>query len=435
MDAPLFPGGPRTLPFLLAQVCAAAGEQCPVNPLEFYAPGVTALSALNVAMGAATFTGDPDFPIQPVCDLEAYACDRPLRLRGVPISWGSRVTGTFKQDGDLTWRVNFNWEPTPETLVYLGATSGYRAGGFSLGSTDGRVSLDTTGDGAADQYFLGSYDDESLVAYELGYKGTHFDGTLQVNVALYYYDYQDYQTPVLTWESESGDFQIPQVTLPDGSELGAPPGRGPVSITTNIDQAYNRGFEIDATYLMTDNFTIGGNYSYTESVFESEFTFFNPNDPRYPREILGGDVNQDPCVLPAEVRALYCVEVDGADLTGIPKNKATVWAAYTWNRPNGSWTWLNSIAYTGDYATNAFHRPWDLVPERERWDTRVTYREATGRWSASAFVDNVLDKTYIRTSDMDNRRTGYGANWPQRVVSLYPRYWGVEFEYSMGAYR
>ena len=66
---------------------------------------------------------------------------------------------------------------------------------------------------------------------------------------------------------------------------------------------------------------------------------------------------------------------------------------------------------------------------------RLTYREATGRWAVSGFVDNVLDKTYIRHSDMENRRTGYGANWPQRVVSLYPRYWGVEFEYSMGAYR
>ncbi len=66
---------------------------------------------------------------------------------------------------------------------------------------------------------------------------------------------------------------------------------------------------------------------------------------------------------------------------------------------------------------------------------RLTFREATGRWSASAFIDNVLDKTYARHSDMDNRRSGYGANWPQRVVALYPRYWGFEFEYNMGAYR
>ena len=48
-------------------------------------------------------------------------------------------------------------------------------------------------------------------------------------------------------------------------------------------------------------------------------------------------------------------------------------------------------------------------------DTRITYEEETGQWEASLFVDNVLDKTYIRSSDMDARRTGYGGNWPQRL--------------------
>ena len=79
-----------------------------------------------------------------------------------------------------------------------------------------------------------------------------------------------------------------------------------------------------------------------------------------------------------------------------------------------------------------FQRPWDLVPDRERLDTRLTFEQASGDWSASVFIDNVLDNTFIRYSDMDNRRTGYGANWPQRVVALYPRFWGVEFQYSMG---
>ena len=437
-------GGANAFPWLPAVIrgaCLINFAKCfpamgpNFNPDAFFAPGVTPLAAMNVALGAATLTGDPDYPIAPVCDLDAHSCARPLRLRGIPIGWGSRTVGTYKQDGNVTWRVNFNWEPTPDTLVYFGATAGYRAGGFNLGNTDGRAEFDTDGDGVNDTRAIGFYGDEELTAYEVGYKGTHLDGTLQLNIAVYYYDYRNYQTNVTTWESESGDFALPNVVLPDGSTLGASGGRGPVDTTKNIPEAYNRGFEIDGTYLATDNFTIGGNYSYTESVFDSPFTFFNENDPRYPREILAGDVNQDPCDLPAEIRALYCIEIDGAELTGIPKHKATVWTAYTWNRPNGSWTWYNSLAYTGDYATTPFHRPWDLVPERERWDMRLTFREASGRWSASAFVDNVLDKTYIRHSDMDNRRTGYGANWPQRVVSLYPRYWGFEFEYSMGAYR
>lgn len=419
---------PGLLQTLMSGACALNPDRCPVNPAAFLAEGVTPLAALNVALGAATFTGDPDFPIAPVCDLTARDCERPLRLRGIPIGWGHRTTGTYKQDGDLTWRVNFNWEPTPDMLLYFGVTSGYRAGGFNLGNPDGRSPIDVDGDGVNESRALGAYGDENLTAYEIGYKATLLDGTLQTNVTLYYYDYTGYQTNVATWETNSSDFALPAGIAP-------PAGRGAVDTTVNIEEAYNRGFEIDGLWLATDNLSFGGNYSYTESVFEAPFTFFNANDPRYPREILGGDLNQDPCTLPDDIKALYCIEVEGINLTGIPKHKATVWSSYSWNIPKGTFTWLNSLSYTGDYATNVFQRPWDEVPDRERWDMRLTFREASGQWSVSAFIDNVLDKTYIRHSDMENRRTGYGANWPQRVVSLYPRYWGVEFEYSMGAFR
>ena len=413
------------LPAVLAGACGAAGERCPENPAAFFAPGVTPLAALNVALGAATFTGDPDFPIEPTCDLSARDCARPLRLRGIPIGWGHRTVGTFRQDGQLSYRVNFNWEPSDDMLVYFGLTTSYRAGGFNLGRGDGRSAFDTNADGVNDFRALEQYGDEELKAYEVGYKGTLLDGALQLNFAVYYYDYDNYQTTTTVWESEGGNFSLP-------IQIGETVGRGPVDNTSNIPSAHNRGFEIDGLYLVTDSFSVGGNYSYTESVFDAPFTFFNQNDPRYPREILGGDVNQDPCTLPAEVKALYCIEVEGADLTGIPTHKATVWTSYSWNTAWGTLTWLNSLAYTGDYATNVFQRPWDLVPDRERLDTRLTFEQASGDWSASVFIDNVLDKTFIRYSDMDNRRTGYGANWPQRVVALYPRFWGVEFQYSMG---
>ena len=412
-------------------VCAA-GVPCPMTLEELDAPGVTDLAALNVALGAARFTGDPDFPIEPVCDLTARGCDHPLRLAGMPIGWGYRTSGAYKEEGNWTWRVNFNWEPNSDVLVYFGVTTGYRAGGFNLGGPENRVEI-------GDVRILSQYDGEELKAYELGYKGSHFDGTLQLDFALYYYDYVNYQTQISRWESSSANVNLRGVVLADGTRPDAPGGRGAVDIVTNIPEAYNRGFEVNALYLVTDDFSIGGNYSYTESVFDAAFTFFNDQDPRYPIDVFAGinttDANADPCTLPAEIRQLYCLTAKGIELTGIPKHKATVWAAYNWKLPKGLLTWNNSLTYTGEYSTHEFRRPWDLVPERERIDTRLTYRADSGAWAASLFIDNVLDKTYIRHSDMENRRTGYGPNWPQRVVSLYPRYWGVEFEYSLGAYR
>ena len=429
------------LPWAIYTRCTiqiAAGGSCPgiLDPLQFFGPGVTPLAALNVAMGAATFTNDPtgNFPIAPVCELTAETCDRPLRLTGIPISWGYRTTGSVKQDGEFTFRVNFNWEPTSDILIYLGMTEGYRAGGFNMGGTDNRSEVDSTGDGVANLRAMSSYDGENITSYELGYKGTHFDGRLMFNMALYYYDYKNYQDHIVTWESESGSFALPDITFigPDGTEQGLnpPAGRGPVEVTTNIPSAHNTGFEIDAVYLLTDGLTVGGNMSYTQSQYDARYTFFNQDDPRYPRKILGGDLNQDPCDMDESVRALYCIEVDGLDLTGIPKWKATGWASYKWIMDRGDLTVYGALAYTGEYSTNEFSRPWDWVPERERLDVRATYRASTGKWQSSVFIDNVFDKTYIRNSDIDSRLTGYGGNWSNRVIALTPRYAGISFTYN-----
>ena len=38
-----------------------------------------------------------------------------------------------------------------------------------------------------------SYDDEKVINYELGYKGSLLDNTLQMFVSLYRYKYDDYQ--------------------------------------------------------------------------------------------------------------------------------------------------------------------------------------------------------------------------------------------------
>lgn len=404
------------LPGVLADEAPAGFDTAPFTD-DPSVTGVTPLAALNVAMGAATFTGDPANPISPTCPLDSLApCSTPLRLNGLPISWGSRARGKYETDS-WTYRINFNWEPTEEILIYAGVTSGYRAGGFNMGGTDNRV----VAGGTTNLVF---YDDEKLKAYEIGYKGTHFDGRLQLTAAVYYYDYEDYQDHIETWESSGAQF-----ALPPG--IDAPAGRGPVEVTDNIPKATNKGFEVDFAWLTTDALTVGGNYSYTISEYDVAFSIFNEDDPRYPRAILGGDVDQDPCTLPQEVRALYCIEVDGVQLSGIPKHKATMWASYRWLMDSGTLTWYGSVSYTGDYFTNTFARPWDEVPERYRTDMRLSFDAADQKWSASVFVDNVFDDTYLRWSDMEPRRTGYGSNFPQRVVALAPRYVGVEFVYNI----
>ena len=383
---------------------------------RYLAEGMTPLAALNVAQGAATFTDDPYNPIQSVCALTDADCANPMWLGGLPISWGSRTGGKY-ETSNSSFRVNFNWEPSPDHLIYAGVTTSYRAGGFNMGGSDNRVE---TG-GLSSLVFYG---DEDLTAYEIGFKSSFWDNRAQVTGAVYYYDYRDYQDHVERWESESADF-----VLPEGIDA-APPGRGPVEVTDNIPKAHNSGFEIDAVVLATDAWTLGGNFSYTESVYDVEYTIFNEGDPRYPRSVMGGDVNADPCTLEASLAALYCLKVDGVQLSGIPKHKFTGWTSYQWVLDQGTLTAYGSWAYTGEYFTSTFARPWDEVPERHRFDARLSFDSADQTWSASLFVDNILDETYLRWSDMEPRRSGYGINFPQRVVALMPRYIGFEVVYN-----
>ena len=105
-----------------------------------------------------------------------------------------------------------------------------------------------------------------------------------------------------------------------------------------------------------------------------------------------------PCSLPEDIKVLYCLEADGIQLSGIPKHKATVWGSYEWYLSAGTLTAYASVAYTGEYFTSAFARPWDEVPERHRTDMRLSFLSADRRWNASLFVDNVFDDTYLESA-------------------------------------
>ena len=153
---------------------AAAGQPCAynsdpaLNPAGCTAAGTTttqsSLAAVNEAFGYLAADG---------------TILNPQRLLpvGVPTSislWRQEK----RKDDDITWRINLDWTPSDNDLIYISATKGSRAGGFNLVFFSSQRTFKT----------------ESLISYELGYKGTLRDGTLQFNTAVYYYDYKNVET-------------------------------------------------------------------------------------------------------------------------------------------------------------------------------------------------------------------------------------------------
>jgi len=89
------------------------------------------------------------------------------------------VVRNFKQN-NWSWRGGLDWKPANGTLLYVSASKGYKAGSFPLLPAS-----------VEDQ--LTPVSQESVMAYEAGFKLSLFDRKMQLNGAGFYYDYRDKQ--------------------------------------------------------------------------------------------------------------------------------------------------------------------------------------------------------------------------------------------------
>lgn len=95
---------------------------------------------------------------------------------------------TFEDsDSKNLWagKIQLDWKPTDDTLIYAGINRGVKAGSYNAPLLGG--------------YFLSGgdsalpYDEEVLLSYEVGLKTSFHDGRTRLNASAYYYDYTDYQ--------------------------------------------------------------------------------------------------------------------------------------------------------------------------------------------------------------------------------------------------
>ncbi len=107
-----------------------------------------------------------------------------------PICFAFAVPDTIAAAGHVTdshsesdWsaRLQIDWKPGPDTLVYASINRGYKAFNYNAGFA-GLAPLD----GAR-------FDGETLLAFEVGSKVEFWDNRARLNAAAFYYDYSNYQ--------------------------------------------------------------------------------------------------------------------------------------------------------------------------------------------------------------------------------------------------
>lgn len=130
--------------------------------------------------------------------------------------------------------LSYNW--TDDVMTYGLWSRGYRAGGFN--GRPATLSAATT-----------PYNPETLDNFELGFKSQFLDNRVRLNGALYLMKYSDMQQ----------DLDVPAPGTSTGRE----------NRTINASEAELKGFELDLTAQITENFTLSGNVGYLDAKYKN----------------------------------------------------------------------------------------------------------------------------------------------------------------------
>ncbi len=148
--------------------------------------------------------------------------------------------GSLDED-NISWRVGVNWAAADSTLLYANISKGFKNGQFPTLPGSASIQLEPVVQ-------------EELLAYEIGVKSTLLENTLQVNAAIFYYDYTDKQ---IRGALEDQIF-------------------GSLPALVNVPDSRVQGAEMVVTWIPVDGFRISPSISWADSEVEGTFRNFDP---------------------------------------------------------------------------------------------------------------------------------------------------------------
>ena len=236
-------------------------------------------------------------------------------------------------------------------------------------------------------------DPESILSYEVGYKGILWDNRATVSASAYYYDYEDLQ--VLKQDVVNG--------------IG-------LNTFVNADEAAAWGIEVEGSVRLSDHWLFSGTYSWNDSEYKE---FLSKDANACTLGPLSDGFTQDP----------LCTEdqnLEGNQFPLMPEHKASANLSYLWNMFDLDWNATVSYFYTGDSWSTPFNNPdYDEVESFDTWDARMMAATADGTWQVTAFVRNIEDDREITTVGRPSTVTQNSG-----ATLLAPRMYGVSVDYT-----
>ena len=289
-----------------------------------------------------------------------------------------------KQDwSEVTWRVVANWRPADNALIFGSVTTGYKPGGFGSFNVEGPSCANFVWGLCVAEPGIdrpGDFGPETVISYEVGYKGTIMNGRTQIAATAFFYDYEDLQA-IFT--------------------------EGPRVIVDNVGQVDGTGVEAEINTALTDNIDVRLGLSWFDSEATNVQAFCGAGE-----ELTG---SADAC--------------EGNSVPWAPE--WTAFAVVNGDFPIGNgaafgtvaWSWEDD--YRGDWPDPSliFQR----IPALNQTDVIIGYRQDS--WRLAAYVENVFDGIWYDGNYADD--PGQFNIYSQHTFGpSRPRTVGVRFNYS-----
>jgi iron complex outermembrane receptor protein len=322
-----------------------------------------------------------------------YLVDRPGFLYNPDFEFEVRdITQGKVSDSDVTPMASIQYLIDGNSFVdrgsvYLTYSEGFLSGGLSEGPTDDLV----------------QFKPEKVENWELGFKLDLLDRRLRVNGAFFYADYTDRQLTALVINLETNS---------------------PAPDTINAEESTIKGFELETTYLATENLTLTFNMTLNdgniETFSDTQLTLADTTvDPR------GGCLRVD---LSIEIVDSCPNDRSGENLPRLPEETYLIAAQYNWQTSAGVFlpriqaSWKFDIEYCFD-ATSCNTGLW-LEEEQFDLGARVTWISNDEKWVGAIYGSNLTDEDHIVGGTALVESSGVGG-----VAAATPRMYGAELKY------
>ncbi|BFM15302.1 TonB-dependent receptor [Maricurvus nonylphenolicus] len=238
---------------------------------------------------------------------------------------------------NLSGRIALSHQLTEQWNIYGSVATGYKSGGFDY------LRVDITGaavDGVVDAAngVPARFDEESVLAYEIGAKGVLLDDTMNVNISLFSYTYEDLQQAFF-----------------DGS--------GGATITDNLGESEGQGLEVDLRWLIGDSLDLYVGMAYLDTEFSGA-----PND--------------------------LCDSCDGNEMPFSPEFSGVTMLTYTIDTGLGKLALTGEYTYTASQYSEVSNDKQVQIDSFEVVNLRAALSSEDDTWRLTAYIDNVFEEEY-----------------------------------------